>query len=96
MASVFSKAARALSRAAILWLFTATAVLAQSALLDSVKSNPARARAICEQLKQLNSQGLTSTSPEAVAVIARQQGLNSVDAEVLATYVVGMYCPDVR
>ncbi|MEB3296884.1 MAG: hypothetical protein VKL23_05050 [Cyanobacteriota bacterium] len=96
MASVLSRAARALSLAAILSLFTAPVVLAQSALLDSVKSNPARARAICEQLKELNSQGLTSTSPGAVAVIARQQGLNSVDAEVLATYVVGMYCPDVR
>jgi ABC-type transporter MlaC component len=96
MASVLANAARALSCAAIMTLFTATAVLAQSALLDSVKNNPARARAICEQLKQLNSQGLTSTSPAAVAVIARQQGLNSVDAEVLATYVVGLYCPDVR
>lgn len=69
---------------------------AQSALLDSVKNNPAQARAICEQLKQLNTQGYTSTSDRAVALIARQQGLNSVDAEVLATYVVGMYCPDVR
>jgi ABC-type transporter MlaC component len=85
-----------LAVAASLALFSATTVLAQSALLDSVKNNPARARAICEQLKQLNSQGLTSTSPQAVAVIARQQNLNPVDAEVLATYVVGMYCPDVR
>ncbi|MEB3262351.1 MAG: hypothetical protein VKK94_05260 [Cyanobacteriota bacterium] len=82
--------------AAALALFSATTVLAQSALLDSVKNNPARARAICRQLRLLNSQGLKSTSPQAVALIARQLSLNPVDAEVLATYVVGMYCPDVR
>ena len=28
--------------------------------------------------------------------IAAQQGLSPLDAEILTTYVVGMYCPDVR
>lgn len=69
---------------------------AQSALLDSVKNNPARAKALCAQLRELNGQGITSTAPQAVALVAKQQNLSAMDAEVLNTYVVGLYCPDVR
>ena len=36
---------------------------AQSALLESVKANPARAKALCAQLRQLNAQGVASNSP---------------------------------
>jgi hypothetical protein len=70
--------------------------LANSPLLESVKKNPQRAKALCAELKGLNSQGLSYTSPQAVAQIAARQGLNSTDAEILSTYVVGLYCPDVR
>jgi hypothetical protein len=69
---------------------------AQSALLESVKANPARAKALCVQLRQLNAQGLTSNSPQTVAMVAREQNLSAMDAEVLTTYVVGLHCPDVR
>jgi hypothetical protein len=69
---------------------------AQSALLESVKANPARAKALCVQLRQLNAQGLTSNSPQAVSMVAREQNLSAMDAEVLTTYVVGLHCPDVR
>ena len=70
--------------------------LANSPLLDSVKRNPQRARAICSELKELNAKGLSYTSPQAVAQVGAQQGLNNTDAEILSTYVVGLYCPDVR
>ena len=69
---------------------------AQSALLESVKQNPARAKALCSQLRTFNAQGLAATSPTAVAEIARQENLSPMDAEVLTTYVIGLYCPDVR
>ncbi len=69
---------------------------AQSALLDSVKKNPQRAKALCGELKGLNAQGLSYTSPQAIAQIASRQGLSATDAEILSTYVVGLYCPDVR
>ena len=69
---------------------------AQSALLDSVKQNPQKAKALCSELKGLNSQGLSYTSKQAVGQIAARQGLSSTDAEILSTYVVGLYCPDVR
>ncbi len=69
---------------------------ANSPLLDSVKKNPQQAKALCSQLKALNAQGISYTSPQAIAQIAAQQGLNSTDAEILSTYVVGLYCPDVR
>jgi len=69
---------------------------AGSALLDRVKQNPKLAVAICTELRGLNAQGLTSTSPQAVDRIAVMQGLNKTDAEILTTYVVGLHCPDVR
>ena len=69
---------------------------AQSSLLDSVKQNPQRARALCTELKALNGQGLSYTSPQAISQVAASQGLSSTDAEILSTYVVGLHCPDVR
>ncbi|WP_398328268.1 hypothetical protein [Vulcanococcus sp.] len=77
------------------FLTTATS-LANSPLLESVKNNPQRAKALCSELKALNAQGLSYTSPQAVAQIATRQGLSNTDAEILSTYVVGLYCPDVR
>ena len=70
--------------------------LANSPLLESVKNNPQRAKALCSELKALNAKGLSYTSPQAVAQIAARQGLSNADAEVWSTYVVGLYCPDVR
>ena len=72
------------------------AVQAQSALLESVKQNPARAKALCSQLRDFNAQGLSATSPTVVSQIARQENLSPMDAEVLTTYVIGLHCPDVR
>jgi hypothetical protein len=69
---------------------------ANSTLLESVKQNPQQARALCSELKDLNGQGLSYTSSEAIARVAAQQKLSATDAEILATYVVGLYCPDVR
>lgn len=68
---------------------------AASALLDSVKQNPGLAKSLCAQFKQLNASGQSATSPQAIASVARNQGLSPVDAEVLATYVIGLYCSDV-
>jgi hypothetical protein len=68
---------------------------AASALLDSVKQNPGLAKSLCAQFKQLNASGQSATSPQAIASVARNQGLSTVDAEVLATYVIGLYCSDV-
>jgi hypothetical protein len=77
-------------------LLLAEGALAQSAILEAVKQNQARAQALCQQLRQLNTQGITSTSPQAVGLVAQQQNLSPMEAEVLTTYVVGLYCPDVR
>ncbi|WP_315858426.1 MULTISPECIES: hypothetical protein [unclassified Cyanobium] len=73
-----------------------TPVLAQSQLLESVKQNPAKAKALCSQFQSFNAQGLSATSRAAVGQIARQQNLSPMDSEVLITYVIGLYCPDVR
>lgn len=70
--------------------------LAQSKLLESVKQNPARAKALCSQFQGFNAQGLSATSRSAVGQIARQENLSPMDSEVLITYVIGLYCPDVR
>ncbi|WP_233129942.1 DUF732 domain-containing protein [Synechococcus sp. 1G10] len=73
-----------------------TPLQAASQLLESVKQNPQLAKRICGDLRQLNSRGVSSNSPEAVAMVAQSQGLSSTDAEILTTYVVGLHCPDVR
>jgi hypothetical protein len=67
----------------------------QPCLIGS-NQNPKVAVAICTELRGLDAQGLTSTSPQAVERIAVMQGLNKTDAEILTTYVVGLHCPDVR
>jgi len=74
----------------------APAARAQSNLLQTVKRDPARARKLCQQLRELNRQGLSYTSKRAVQQIATQENLTPMDAEVLTTYVVGLHCPDVR
>lgn len=69
---------------------------AASALLESVKQNPALAKSLCAQFKQLNASGRSATAPDSIAMVASSQGLSKMDAEVLATYVIGLHCPDVR
>ena len=68
----------------------------QSSLLDSVKQNPARGQALCSRLRQLNAQGVSFTATQVTTMVSAQQGLSPADSEVLITYVVGLYCPDVR
>ena len=72
-----------------------SAVAAQSSLLESVKRNPNEARALCRQFKQLNAQGVSATSTTAIAALASRRNLTSQDAEILATYVIGLHCTDV-
>ena len=69
---------------------------ATAGMLDTVKQNPALARSLCEQFKQLNASGQSATSKESIARVAASQGLGTIDAEVLTTYVIGLHCPDVR
>jgi hypothetical protein len=69
---------------------------AASALLETVKQNPELAKNLCRQFKALNAEGKSATSKESVARVAESQGLSSMDAEVLTTYVIGLHCPDVR
>lgn len=90
-----------LQRPALLGLWALSAclalpALAASPLLESVKQNPQIARNLCGELRGLNAKGVSATSPQAIALVASRQGLNSTDAEILTTYVVGLHCPDVR
>ena len=82
--------------AALLASGIASPASANSALLESVKQNPQTAKALCSELRALNAQGVSYTSPQAVAQVSSRQGLSSTDAEILSTYVVGLHCPDVR
>lgn len=75
----------------------APASLAQeSTLLESVKRNPGEARAMCQQFKALNAKNISATSVESISAVAKQRNLSQQDAEILVTYVIGLYCPDVR
>ena len=70
--------------------------LAQSSLLESVKRNPGEAQALCQQFKSINARGESALSNQSIAVIAGQRNLNTTEAEIVATYVIGLNCPDVR
>lgn len=71
------------------------AVRSASALLDAVKQNPALARQMCAGFRRLNAGGQSATSSESIASVASGEGLSAMDAEVLITYVMGLYCSDV-
>jgi hypothetical protein len=73
----------------------APVVRAQSALLESVKQNPALAQSLCQQFRQLNAQGVSATSKASISGLASSRGLSPMDAEVLATYVIGLHCSTV-
>ena len=72
------------------------AVIAQSTLLESVKRNPEEARALCRKFKDLNANGISVGSTQAIKEISKQKNLSPRDAEILSTYVIGLNCPDVR
>ena len=74
----------------------APASRAQSSLLESVKRNPGEAQALCQQFKSINARGESALSSQSIAVIAGQRNLNKTEAEIVATYVIGLNCPDVR
>ena len=77
-------------------LISASAGFAQSSLLESVKRNPAEAKAMCQSFKTMNSNGQSALSPEAINQLASQRNLSTNNAEILATYVIGLHCSDVR
>ena len=69
---------------------------AESDLLNSVKRNPEQAKTMCRSFREMNENGKSAYSKKATRKVANNQQLNFQDAEILVTYVVGMYCPDVR
>ena len=69
---------------------------ADSDLLNSVKRNPEKAKAMCRSFRQMNADGKSAYSKKATRMVAESQNLTFQDAEILVTYVVGMHCPNVR
>ncbi len=81
---------------AILFIGFTPGVLAQSTLLENVKRNPKEALALCKQFRNLNSNGISASSTDAIKEISRQKNLSMTDAEILSIYVIGLHCPDVN
>jgi hypothetical protein len=94
--AALTRLASAAGLALLIVFAPATGLQAASALLESVKQNPALAKQMCARFKQLNAAGQSATSSESIAAVASAQGLSPMDAEVLITYVIGLNCPDVR
>ena len=69
---------------------------AESELLNSVKRNPEKAKAMCRSFRQMNANDKSAYSKKAINKVAQSQNLTFQDAEILVTYVVGMHCPNVR
>lgn len=68
----------------------------QADLLETVKRNPAQAKAMCKTFRQANDDNASAYDEATTRQVARAQQLSAQDAEILITYVVGMHCPDVR
>ena len=71
-------------------------VAADSDLLNSVKRNPEKAKAICSSFLQMNANGKSAFSKPNINTVAANENLSFQDAEILMTYIVGMHCDDVR
>ena len=68
---------------------------AQSNLLESVKKNPSNAIEICNKFKEFNRKGISANSDTAVNYVSKKNKLNSINAEILSIYVIGLHCPNV-
>ena len=69
---------------------------AESDLLNSVKRNPEKAKAMCRSFVEMNNNEQSAYSKKSIRKVAKSENLNFQDAEILVTYVVGMHCSDVR
>ena len=70
------------------------AAIAQSRILESVKRNPDEAKSICQNFRNLNKEKVSAGSPKSIQRISSQKKISKVDAEILAMYVRGLYCPE--
>ena len=79
-------------------IFTSFAInqeaMAQSRLLEEVKSNPDEAKSICQNFSQLNKNNISAGSPKSIQKISTQKNISEVDAEILSMYIRGLYCPE--
>lgn len=67
-----------------------------SPILEKVRDNKELAQQLCGEFRKLNDSGIRAHSAQGFGRMASRQNLSPLDAEILTTYVVGMYCPDVR
>ena len=67
-----------------------------SVLLDTIKDDPGTAEVLCADFNALNEKGMRVHERESLGITARRHQLSQLDAEILTTYVVGLYCPNVR
>ena len=91
-----TKLKKLISTVTLIFMASIPGVLAQSNLLENVKSNPEEAKSICNELRALNSNGISASSKEAIETISRRKNLSELDAEILSIYVIGLHCPEVN
>jgi len=65
-------------------------------VLDRVKTSPTLAQGLCSQFRQWNASSRSAYAAESIAAVAAREGITTVDAEVLTTYVIDFHCKDVR
>ena len=68
--------------------------MAQSRLLEAVKRNPDEAKSICEGFRKLNKENISAVSQKSIQKISIEKNISELDAEILAMYVRGLYCPE--
>ena len=79
----------------VFFILGINSIYAQSNLLESVKKNPKNAIEMCNKFKELNKKGISANSDEALNYVSKRNKLNSINAEILSIYVIGLACPNV-
>tara|TARA_B100000212_G_C27260718_1_gene484389 strand:+ start:267 stop:536 length:270 start_codon:yes stop_codon:yes gene_type:complete len=79
----------------VFFILGINSIYAQSNLLESVKKNPKNAIEMCNKFKELNKKGISANSDEALNYVSKRNKLNSINAEILSIYVIGLHCPNV-
>ena len=75
--------------------FSTNSVLGKQLLLDRVKNNSSDAVNTCSKFKELNSKNISANSNDGINYVKAKYKENSLNAEMISIYIIGLHCPEV-
>ena len=65
-------------------------------LLMDIIRRPEKVKALCRSFREWNKKGKSVFSKEYIQQVASYEKISFQEAEILITFIIGMYCNDVR